>query len=107
MSNSNGNMELEGEGEAINANVSLSPDTMKALEELRLVEPIISELTGLPSNWNGNLELRSEPGWRGMKPFGCAIRLDSARQELDVRWRTHLHEAVACPLCRLCADCLR
>jgi hypothetical protein len=61
-------------------------------EELRRVEEAVSELTGLPSNWNGNVELRLEPGWRGMKPFHCDIRLDSARQTLDVRWRTHLHE---------------
>ena len=66
----------------------------QAQEELRLIEQIVSELTGLPSNWNGNVELHTEPGWRGMKPFGCAIRLDSARQELDVRWRTHLHEVL-------------
>ena len=85
MSNSNENTGLETAGEVGSRDALLPPDMKKALEELHLIEQIVSELTGLPSNWNGNVELHTEPGWRGMKPFRCDIRLDSARQELDVR----------------------
>ena len=63
-----------------------------AVEELRRVEAVITALTGLPSNWNGSVSLHIAPGWRGTKPFECAILLDVDRQVLDVRWRTQIHE---------------
>lgn len=64
----------------------------QAHDELRRVEQVVSEITGLPSNWSGTVELHISPTWRGAKPFRCDILLDAGRQELDVRWRTHLHE---------------
>ena len=67
-------------------------EVRQAQEELRRVEQAVGELTGLPSFWSGVVELHEEPDWRGAKPFGCDIRLDAARQKLDVRWRTLIHE---------------
>ena len=64
----------------------------QAHDELRRVEQVVSEITGLPSNWSGTVELHDTPLWRGAKPFRCDILLDTGRQELDVRWRTYLHE---------------
>ena len=64
----------------------------QAREELRRVEQVVSEITGLASNWSGTVELHDSPAWRGAKPFRCDILLDAGRQKLDVRWWTHLHE---------------
>ena len=78
----------ESAGESFNMETALR----RAQEELRRVEQVVSELTGLPSNWNGNVELRVDAAWRGAKPFRCDIFLDAARQAQEARWRTHLHE---------------
>ncbi len=74
------------------ADASTSVTVQQTQKELRLVEQAVSEVTGLSSHWNGTVELRVQPGWRGAKPFQCSILLDAERQSLDVRWRTHLHE---------------
>lgn len=85
----------EGDRRTQKAGISLLDKAhLKAHDELRRVDQVISEFTELPSNWNGNVELHYEPGWRGMKPFRCDIRLDIDRQKLDARWRTHLHEVL-------------
>lgn len=64
----------------------------QAQDELRRVDQVVSKLTGLTSHWNGHVELLTDADWRGTKPFPCHIRLDAARQEQDVRWRTQIHE---------------
>ena len=72
--------------------VILEDAQRQARDELRRVEQIVTKIIGLPSNWSGTVELHDSPAWRGAKPFRCDILLDAGRQEMDVRWRTHLHE---------------
>jgi hypothetical protein len=70
---------------------------MEALEaqiagELRQILPIIEEVTGLASRWNGTLELVPEANFKGKKPFSCSILMETALARQDIRWRTSLHE---------------
>jgi hypothetical protein len=61
-------------------------------QELKLIQPVVEQLTRLRSRWNGQVELITDPGFRGKKLFSCAIVLDAALAENRVRWRTALHE---------------
>jgi hypothetical protein len=64
----------------------------QATQELRLIEPIVSRLTGRPSLWNGVAEARVGLGAFGVKTFGCQIIVDADRASQPVRWRTNIHE---------------
>jgi hypothetical protein len=55
----------------------------QTVNELRQVESVVSELTGLPSRWNGEVELRDEPRYHGAKPLSCGIVLSVARQRVE------------------------
>jgi hypothetical protein len=70
---------------------------MEAIErqittELRRLQPIIEEITGLSSRWNGIVELVPDAEFKGKKPFSCSILLDADLAGQEVRWRTSLHE---------------
>jgi hypothetical protein len=67
--------------------------------ELLRLTPILEEITGLTSNWNGTVELIIvEPGSRkrayGRKPFSCGIHIDRDHAQEDARWRTLIHESL-------------
>lgn len=62
--------------------------------ELHDVLHVLSELTGLPSNWSGTVHLVVGADFKGQKPFGCDILLDAALAAEHIRWRTLLHEAL-------------
>ena len=55
---------------------------------------VVCELTGLPSNWNGRLELVQNAEFRGRKPFGCDIQIDAELAQSPERWATLIHEAL-------------
>ena len=63
-------------------------------QEITQVVSIVEELTGLPSRWNGQVELVPDAEFRGKKLFSCAILLDTAVAQRPVRWRTLIHEAL-------------
>jgi hypothetical protein len=63
-------------------------------EELRRILEIVCELTGLPSNWNGRLELVLNAEFRGRKPFTCDIQIDAELTRQPGRWATLIHEAL-------------
>lgn len=69
-------------------------DTLTAQihDELARIVPVISELTGLPSNWNGRVELVEGAYYRGMKAFDCDIRIRASLAREEARWRTLIHE---------------
>jgi hypothetical protein len=60
--------------------------------ELERMQPLIEEITGVRSRWNGSVELVPDPGFRGKKRFSCLIVMDAALVEDDLRWRTSIHE---------------
>jgi hypothetical protein len=60
--------------------------------ELERLQPLVEEITGLRSRWNGAVELVPTPGYRGAKRFSCAIVLDASLVGDDTRWRTSIHE---------------
>lgn len=63
-------------------------------EELHKIVAMIEQLTGLRSNWNGELILvPPNAPYKGMKPFACAIHLRADLATSDLRWRTLIHEA--------------
>lgn len=68
--------------------------TAQIRDELARIVPIVSELTGLPSNWSGRVELVDDARFRGRKPFGCDIELRTSLARQDARWRTLIHETL-------------
>lgn len=62
--------------------------------ELSRIVPIVSALTGLPSNWNGELVLVPNAKFRGKKLFSCSILLREALARQELRWRTLIHEVL-------------
>jgi hypothetical protein len=60
--------------------------------ELERIQPVVEELTGLRSRWNGRIELVPDPGFKGVKRFSCVIAMDLSMVGDDVRWRTFIHE---------------
>ena len=71
------------------------PTTVERIrQELRDVLQVLSEITGLPSNWSGTVHLVTDAGFKGQKPFSCDILLDAALASEEIRWRTLLHEAL-------------
>jgi hypothetical protein len=55
---------------------------------------VLAELTGLPSNWSGRLELVPGAEFKGRKPFSCDVYVDEALAGLPQRWSTLIHEAL-------------
>jgi len=64
----------------------------KGAAELRRIQAVVEELTGLPCNWTGVVRLEEDPGFLGAKPFNCDIRFDIRLAGQDARWRTYIHE---------------
>ena len=63
-------------------------------QELRDIAAAIEQLTGLRSNWNGELNLvPPDVRYRGLKPFTCAVHLRVDLAADDLRWRTLIHES--------------
>ena len=61
--------------------------------ELHKIVAMIEQLTGLRSNWNGDLILvPPDAPYKGMKPFSCAIHLRADLVISESRWRTLIHE---------------
>jgi hypothetical protein len=62
--------------------------------ELRDIAVAIEQLTGLRSNWNGELILvPPDVRYKGLKPFTCAVHVRTDIATDDLRWRTLIHEA--------------
>lgn len=70
----------------------MEPIEERIYGELVRLEPVIEEITGLRSRWNGTVELLAGPDFKGKKPFSCGIVLDAALAEKEERWRTLIHE---------------
>ncbi len=64
--------------------------------ELSRIVPVISELTELPSNWNGDVTLEQTEEFHGKKKFSCGVVISTAIADKEVRWRTLIHEAIHC-----------
>ncbi len=62
--------------------------TQRIQQELRQLTPILEEICGLESSWNGEVYLVQNADFLGKKPFECRIEIDSSLADLDVRWRT-------------------
>lgn len=76
----------------------MSPSSLQA--ELQQICVVVEELTGLPSRWNGSIELMSQAEIalvRGRSVFaeklwGCSILVNADIADLPIRWRSFLHE---------------
>ena len=68
--------------------------TAQLHEEVRRVMEVLCELTQLPSQWSGNLELVPDADFKGRKPFNCDIQINQALALLPERWSTLVHEAL-------------
>ena len=78
-----------------NASEELSgfPATQEQVRaELEQIRPCLEELTGLVSNWNGSVVLTEDALFKGMKPYGCEIRIGDRFSEPQERWTTLIHE---------------
>ena len=69
-------------------------DAEKVCKELEQLAPILTELTGLPSRWNGQVELGQEEWFRGKKLFSCGIVIQAHLVNQETRWRTLIHESL-------------
>ncbi len=67
-------------------------DAEQVYEELERLTPSLTELTGLPSRWNGQVELGQEEWFRGKKLFSCGIVIQAKLVTQEIRWRTLIHE---------------
>jgi hypothetical protein len=63
-------------------------------QELQEIITVLQELTGLPSQWSGRIELVPGADFKGKKRFSCDIQIDAALASQDVRWSTLIHEAL-------------
>ena len=63
-------------------------------QELIAIVDVLSELTGLTSQWSGEVELSQDARAFGRKPFSCRIVLNERLADQPVRWRTLIHEAL-------------
>ena len=69
-------------------------DAKQVCKELERVAPLLTELTGLPSRWNGQVELGQEEWFRGKKLFSCGIVIQAKLVTQETRWRTLIHESL-------------
>ena len=67
---------------------------IRVQQELVGIVDVLSELTGLTSRWNGEVELTHDPRVLGRKPFTCRIVLNERLADQPLRWRTLIHEAL-------------
>src|SRR5579864_3196786 len=65
-------------------------------EELERILVVVSELTGLPSNWSGRVELPPDADFKGKKRFSCDILIRDELAREPIRWSTLIHEALYC-----------
>jgi len=63
-------------------------------QEVAAIIDILSELTGLASRWNGEVELSQDPRILGRKPFTCRVVVNVGLVDQPARWRTLIHEAL-------------
>jgi hypothetical protein len=63
-------------------------------KEIERILEFVSELTGLPSHWSGNLELVPNADFKGKKRFNCDIQVNATLATQSVRWSTWIHEAL-------------
>ncbi len=63
-------------------------------DEVEQILAIVTRMTGLPSHWNGTLELVPEADFFGKKRFGCDIQIQATLATQPVRWATLIHEAL-------------
>jgi hypothetical protein len=69
-------------------------DAEQVYEELERLAPFLTEFTGLPSRWNGQVELGQEEWFRGKKLFSCGIVIQAKLVTQETRWRTLIHESL-------------
>ena len=62
--------------------------------ELEAIITVLTELTGLPSRWSGQVELVPNADFKGKKRFICDIQINAALANQDARWTTLIHEAL-------------
>ena len=69
-------------------------DTLQAqiTNEIGRMVPIVEELTGLPSRWNGTVEIVPLTDFFGKKLFSCSIQIADTAAASEARWRTLIHE---------------
>lgn len=69
------------------------PGTQEQLHaDLELLKPLLEELTGLVSRWNGNVVMVPNAVFKGLKPYACDIRIGDRFLTEDERWTTLPHE---------------
>jgi len=69
-------------------------DAEQICKELEQIAPFLTELTGLPSRCNGQVELGQEEWFRGKKLFSCGIVIQAKLVTQEIRWRTLIHESL-------------
>lgn len=69
-------------------------DVEQVSKELERIAPFLTELTRLPSRWNGQVELGQEEWFRGKKLFSCGIVIQAKLVTQETRWRTLIHESL-------------
>lgn len=75
---------------------------LRVQDEVRQIVTAVEEITGLPSRWNGRLNVVSslEADFQASRPFSakkewnCDISLVDLLASKDERWRSLLHEAL-------------
>ena len=72
----------------------LGAEEARVQQEISAVVDALSELTGLSSRWNGDVELSQDTRIFGRKPFSCRIVLNQQLANNPIRWRTLIHEAL-------------
>jgi hypothetical protein len=72
----------------------LNEGAEQVAEELERLTPFLTELTRLPSRWNGQVELGQEEWFRGKKLFSCGIVIQAKLVTQETRWRTLIHESL-------------
>ncbi len=72
----------------------MSAEEARVQQEISAVVDALSELTGLSSRWNGDVELSQDTRIFGRKPFSCRIVLNQQLADNPIRWRTVIHEAL-------------
>ncbi len=72
----------------------LGAEEARIQQEISAVVDALSELTGLSSRWNGDVELSQDTRIFGRKPFSCRIVLNQQLANNPIRWRTLIHEAL-------------
>ena len=69
-------------------------DETRIQQEVTAIVNTLSDLTGLSSRWNGDVELSHDTRTFGRKPFSCRIVLNQQLADNPIRWRTLIHEAL-------------